>query len=284
MKISILTPSFNSGAYLERAILSVLNQNYDNIEHVVVDGGSKDNTVEILRKYQHIKWVSEKDEGQSDAMNKAFSMSTGDILVYLNADDYFEPGVFHTVVTYFKRNPECEILVGNLYHETESTGEKRLMKYAHEYKKILLHFKYGFPFNPVAYFYKRNVQEKIGKFPVEEHYAMDYWFLLNAFKVSEVFKIDKVFGTFCKTGDNKTSDSDSKEICKGIAMQHIGKANRKILYNYNFHYLLDKVFMVKYYYKQPVKLFAFYLFFNKSISYKEYNKIGFKAAWGKKIK
>lgn len=75
LKISILTPSYNQGKYIEENILSVMNQNYPNFEHIIIDGGSTDNTDEILRKYPHLKWVSEKDEGQSDALNKGLAMA-----------------------------------------------------------------------------------------------------------------------------------------------------------------------------------------------------------------
>jgi len=97
MKISVITPSLNSGEHIERAIQSVLAQNYDNFEHIiVVDGLSTDNTLDILKKYPHLTWVSEKDSGQSNAMNKGFAMSSGEIIVYLNADDYFLPEAFRS--------------------------------------------------------------------------------------------------------------------------------------------------------------------------------------------
>ena len=89
--ISVLTPSYNSSTTLERCIASVLDQNVNDFEHIVVDGGSSDDTLRILKKYEHVKWISEPDRGQSDAMNKAFSMSSGDIIVFLNADDILYP-------------------------------------------------------------------------------------------------------------------------------------------------------------------------------------------------
>ena len=82
LKISVITPSLNSGAYIEEAIQSVLAQQYPNFEHIIVDGGSADETLEILRRYQHLKWISEPDRGQSHAMNKGFRMSSGDIIGY----------------------------------------------------------------------------------------------------------------------------------------------------------------------------------------------------------
>ena len=100
LKISILTPSFNTDQYIEENILSVLNQDYKNVEHIVIDGGSTDNTVEILKKYPHLKWVSEKDEGQSDAYNKGLKIATGELVLCLNSDDdLFNKNVFKSVIT-----------------------------------------------------------------------------------------------------------------------------------------------------------------------------------------
>ena len=89
MKISIITPSFNSGLLIERAIKSALAQDYADWEHIIVDGGSSDNTLEVLEKYQHLKWISEPDKGIYDAMNKGIKMSAGDWLFFMGADDYF---------------------------------------------------------------------------------------------------------------------------------------------------------------------------------------------------
>src|SRR5215212_2689652 len=92
-KVSIITPSFNQGQFLEASMLSVLEQDYPNIEYIIVDGGSKDESVEIIKKYQEhfVWWVSEKDKGHADALNKGFSHATGDILAWLNSDDVYFP-------------------------------------------------------------------------------------------------------------------------------------------------------------------------------------------------
>ena len=84
------------GNYIEDAIQSVLKQNYKNFEHIIIDGNSTDNTIEILKKYKHLKWISEKDEGQSDALNKGFKRCTGDIIGWLNSDDYYLEDTFNT--------------------------------------------------------------------------------------------------------------------------------------------------------------------------------------------
>jgi len=111
--ISIITPSFNQGAYIEQTIRSVLRQIHRGVEHIVVDGGSTDDTVDILKRYPHLKWVSEKDRGQADALNKGFAMSTGDIVGWINSDDYYEENIFGSVVAHFQAT-DARWMVGNL--------------------------------------------------------------------------------------------------------------------------------------------------------------------------
>ncbi len=100
--ISILTPSYNQGKYIERTILSVLQQNYPHFEHIVIDGGSTDETIEILRKYPHLKWISQRDRGQADALNKGLQMVTGEIVGWLNSDDFYAAGAFEQVHELFQ--------------------------------------------------------------------------------------------------------------------------------------------------------------------------------------
>jgi glycosyltransferase involved in cell wall biosynthesis len=116
-KISIVTPSYNQGQYLEDTILSVLGQNYPNLEYLIYDAASSDNSVEIIKKYENqlSYWVSEKDEGQADAINKGFSKSSGDILMWLNSDDILMPNVLTFIAKQFKEKGEG-IYYGNCIH------------------------------------------------------------------------------------------------------------------------------------------------------------------------
>ncbi len=114
-KISIITPSYNQAQYLEQTILSVLQQNYEALEFIIIDGGSTDGSLEVIRKYEDrlAFYVSEKDRGQAHALNKGMARATGEILAYLNSDDLYLPGAFAAVVNYLRDNPECEWVCGD---------------------------------------------------------------------------------------------------------------------------------------------------------------------------
>jgi glycosyltransferase involved in cell wall biosynthesis len=108
--VSIITPAYNAMPYLKTTIESVLNQEYPNLEHIVYDGGSKDNSVELLRSYTHLTWVSEKDRGQSHALNKGFAIAKGEIIGWLNADDTYTQGAINKAVRFLMKHPEYDMI------------------------------------------------------------------------------------------------------------------------------------------------------------------------------
>jgi len=207
-KISIITPSYNSGNKIERAIKSVLKQDYKNWEHIIIDGKSTDNTIETLKKYPHLKWISEKDKGQADAMNKGFKKSTGDIIVYLNADDYFYPKAFSSVIEEF--NKDAKFVVGNIEVKSPRLKANFINIPRTTLKGMLRHWEpNAFPLNPVGYFYKREVQKKC-PFNIKNKYTMDLEFLINASSKFNFTKIEKTLGCFEDGTDTKTGISQSK--------------------------------------------------------------------------
>ena len=126
LKLSIITPSFNQGRFLEETIRSVLNQGYEPLEYIIIDGGSTDESVSIIRRYEDklAYWVSEKDRGQVHAINKGLERATGDILAFINSDDVYLPGAFTAVMAHFADNPKSEWICGDTLmfgdgHETQ---------------------------------------------------------------------------------------------------------------------------------------------------------------------
>ncbi|MEM7219611.1 MAG: glycosyltransferase family 2 protein [Pseudomonadota bacterium] len=200
MKISVVTPCLNASDHIEVAIRSVMGQSYPYYEHVVVDGGSNDGTVGILERYPHLIWVSEPDSGQSNAMNKGFDMTTGDIVVYLNADDYFLPDAFATVIPHFEHG--ARFVVGDVLVKMD--GGYFLNSPRTEFREMVRHWEpNAFPNNPVGYFYTRDIQQSL-PFNEDNHLMMDVEFLLDASLQTPFTKINEVLGVYRAFGDTKT--------------------------------------------------------------------------------
>lgn len=203
LRISVITPSFNSADAIERAIKSVLSQDYPHFEHIIMDGGSTDGTVEILKKYQHLKWISEPDQGQSDAMNKGFAKATGDIMAYLNADDYYLDGAFSAVIPKFEQG--AKMVMGKVRVIQEGNQTDWINDPRTDLESMLRHWEPdAFCVNPVGYFYRREVQEQV-PFNIDNPDKMDLEFLLGAAAYCKIEKVDHLMGVFdydteCKTG------------------------------------------------------------------------------------
>ncbi len=139
-RISIVTPSFNSGAFLGQAIQSVEQQRGVEVEHIVTDGGSTDNTLQVLQSHDNLRWISEADRGQSDAINKGFRKAIGDLVGWLNADDYYLPGGLAALAQAALEHPECDVFYGDSVFVNEQGSIVR-SKVEHDFdEKVLLHF------------------------------------------------------------------------------------------------------------------------------------------------
>ncbi len=195
-KISVITPSYNQGEFLEQTILSVLNQNYSNLEYIIIDGGSTDNSVKTIKKYQNriAYWISEKDQGQSDAINKGLKLATGDIIGWINSDDlYADEDVFKRVVTVFHKFPSTDFIYSNCKIVDEFGNIKKLDKTCN-FNKIILKYHYLIP-QPTIFF-RRKVIDKGFYIETSLHRCMDYDFFNRIYREFNFKYIDDYFAKF----------------------------------------------------------------------------------------
>lgn len=178
-KISIITPSFNQAEFLESTINSVLSQNYPNLEFIIVDGGSDDGTVDILRRYErHLTWTSEPDEGQAQAINKGFKRATGQIVAWLNSDDLYLPGTLSAVAGFLADRPEVDLVYGD-YYVIDLAGQVLLRKKEIPFDYNILLYGLDYISQP-ATFFRRAIFDSIGLLDERLHYGLDweYWLRL----------------------------------------------------------------------------------------------------------
>lgn len=213
-KISIVTPSYNQGDFIEMAIQSIVEQDYPNIEHIVIDNCSTDKTIEILQKYNHLIWKSEPDKGQSDALNKGFRMVTGDIIGWLNADDKYLPGCFKTIANHFTEYPESDIAYGN-YRWINAKGEVLQSRRELDFDIFTLKYLHVLSIHSTSTFFKRNIFDEANFIDVSFKYAMDYEFFLQLamknYKFSHVNSYLADFRWHVESKSSVASKEQSKE-------------------------------------------------------------------------
>ena len=251
MKISIITTNYNTDKYLEETIKSVLNQKGDfELEYIITDGESTDGSLEIIKKYKDkLKYISEKDKGQSNGINKGLRMATGDIVAFLNADDIYLDNTLDTVVRYFKDNPECMWLTG--YCKIIDENGKQIKKYITDYKNRKLR-RFSFEqllvedcISQPATFWRRKLLDEVGYIDESLHYSMDQDLWARFAKKYKLHLIREYLACFRFTSDTKTGSNVDKTLIESklVAQRY---SNSKWLITRQWLSNLKRIFVYKY--------------------------------------
>ncbi len=208
-KITVVTPSYNQGKFLEQTIRSVLLQCYPNLEYFVIDGGSQDESVEIIRKYEPwlTHWVSERDRGQSHAINKGFTLATGEIMCWLNSDDYFAPNTLWTVAALLNASTGNVAVAGHAVVVFCDGRSSVLVKGRFENRLRMLKFWKGYYMHQASIFWRREVFEKIGLLREDLHLIMDFDYWARMAEHYSFTNVDQVLSYCTWHPDAKTSDN-----------------------------------------------------------------------------
>jgi glycosyltransferase involved in cell wall biosynthesis len=203
--ISVITPSYNQGRFIEGTIQSVLLQNVSGVEYFISDGGSKDKTVQILKKYDdRLRWISGKDNGQADAVNKGIKATSGEIIGWLNSDDIYYPEALSTVKSFFDSHPSVNVIYGDANHidENDDVIETYYTEdWNYERLKEICYI------CQPSVFFRRKVIEKVGLLDDRLQYCMDYDYWLRLGKHTNFIRIEKTLAGSRMYENNKTLGS-----------------------------------------------------------------------------
>jgi glycosyltransferase involved in cell wall biosynthesis len=208
--VSIVTPSFNQARFLEATIQSVLSQNYPRLEYIIVDGGSTDGSLEIIRKYSDRLswWTSEKDKGQTDALNKGFAHATGNILAWLNSDDTYQPGAVASAVEFMRENLQLGLVYGDSNYINEA-GEV-IGKFPAA-QTDLNHLRQGYVHIPQqASFFRGDLWRSVGPLDPSFFFAMDYDLWVRLAAISQVKYVSQTWANFRLHRAGKTIAADDR--------------------------------------------------------------------------
>lgn len=217
-RISVITPSFNQARFLGDTLQSVVSQGYPDLEHIVIDGGSTDGSVALIEQHApHLAyWVSERDRGQSHAINKGFARATGEVLTWLNSDDTFLPGALETVGKVFAEHPDVDLVYGDfVYTDPDGRPMRRRHVFASmTYETLLYHDYLGQP----AVFFRRRLLDQVG--PVDEslHYCMDWDLFLRMWRVCRPHHVPVVLATYRL---DQSAKSNAEETAAAVDAAHL---------------------------------------------------------------
>jgi len=208
--VSIVTPSYNQERFLEDTIRSVLGQTYPRIEYIIVDGGSTDGSVEIIRRYADrlAWWVSEPDKGQTDAINKGFAHAHGEILAWLNSDDTYEPHAVAEAVEFLQQNPEVGLVYGDAnYIDEEGRVIGRFPAAQTDYRRL----RRGYVHIPQqAAFFRADLWRKVGPLDPTFYFAMDYDLWVRLAKIAPIRYVPRLWANFRIHQSAKTIKDDDR--------------------------------------------------------------------------
>ena len=245
-KISVITPSYNQAEYIKETIDSVLSQNYPNLEYWVIDGGSTDGTIDILKKYgKKINWISEKDKGQSHAINKGLKKATGDLLAYLNSDDIYLPGALNKVGHFYATRQSIDWLTGG-YQIIDQKGRltpnhwlitkyKRLLMLL--YSPTLLKISDSM-FPQPSTFWSKKAYQKVGEFRTDFHYVMDYDYWLRLSKHFKPHNLNTTLSGFRAQPDSKSQTDRKTFMTEGVKTLKDNGANNLEIALHKLHNLI----------------------------------------------
>jgi glycosyltransferase involved in cell wall biosynthesis len=226
LSFSIVTPSLNQRAFIDEALLSVKNQAYGNLEHLVIDGGSQDDTTALLRQYAnqkrwtHLHWVSEPDRGQSDALNKGFSRASGDIVGWLNSDDRYRPGCFEYVAEVFARHPDVDVVYGD-YTWIDESGRVSSVRREIEFSRFILLYHRVLYIPTTATFFRGRIFKEGNRLDERLHYAMDFEFFVRLASHGYRFKhVPAILADFRFQQGSKTCTASHKQLEELDSVMH----------------------------------------------------------------
>lgn len=268
--VTILTTSLNRVIFLEKAINSVLEQDYPNIEHLIIDGGSTDGTVDLLKKYEErytnkgyvVHWISEKDSGQAEAENKGFRLAKGKFITILNSDDYLKKNGITKLIEVFLMNPSIDIVYGD--HESISEGENKKISHFRKYTLEDIVYK-GYYIPQAGCMFKKELIDEVGMLDESFHHAFEQDFFIRCLKRGvKVYHLNEVVETMLDHSKRMTHVNFKRTMkeAKIVYFRHGGK------YLSRFYLLYFKSRYLKNFFDVLRKFFPSFYSFAKNIFYK----------------